>query len=89
MISASNNKAGTTLRLTKMKNIQDEKLSHEFLLTTRQKTKISNDFDNNVLTDIKLSWHQLSKKFQSGGFVFFFISFHLLICQMHIFYNTK
>ena len=55
MISASNNKAGTTLRLTKMKNIQDEQLSHEFLLTTRQKTKISNDFDNNVLTDIKLS----------------------------------
>ena len=55
MICASNNKAGTTLRLTKLKNIQDEKLSHEFLLTTRQKTKISNDFDNNVLTDIKLS----------------------------------
>ena len=30
------------------KNVQDEDLSHELLLVTRQKTKIRNTFDSNI-----------------------------------------
>ena len=30
-------------------------LLHELLLTTRQRTKIRNAFNNNTLTDLKLS----------------------------------
>ena len=44
-------------------------MSHELFLTTRQKTKIRNAFDNNLLTDIKLGKVQLSKIIQSGGFL--------------------
>ena len=51
--SAAKNKTGTTLRITK-KNFQDEELSHELFLTTRQKAKIRNAFANNMSTDIKL-----------------------------------
>ena len=40
-----------------------------FFLTTRQKTKITNAFANNISTDIKLSKAQLSKIIQSGGFL--------------------
>ena len=36
-------------------------LPHELLLTTRQKTKPRNAFNNNMLTDIKLSEVQISK----------------------------
>ena len=42
-------------------------LPHELLLTTRQKTKIRNAFENNMSTDIKLSKTQISKIIQSGG----------------------
>ena len=44
--------------LTK-KNFQDEDLSHELFLTTRQTTKIRNVIANNVPTDIKLSKDQI------------------------------
>ena len=44
-------------------------LSHELLLTTRQKTKIRNAFNNNTSTDIKLSKTQINKIIQSGGFL--------------------
>ena len=44
-------------------------MSHELFLTTRQKSKIRNAFDNNLLTDIKLGKVQLSKIIQSGGFL--------------------
>ena len=44
-------------------------MSHELFLTTRQKCKIRNAFDNNLLTDIKLGKVQLSKIIQSGGFL--------------------
>ena len=44
-------------------------LSHELLLTTRQKTKIRNAFNNNTSTDIKLSKAQINKIIQSGGFL--------------------
>ena len=41
-------------------------LPHELLLTTRQKTKLRNAF-NNMSTDLKLSKAQISKMIQSGG----------------------
>ena len=43
-------------------------LPHELLLTTRQKTKLRNAF-NNMSADIKLSKAQISKIIQSGGFL--------------------
>ena len=44
-------------------------LPHELLLTTRQKTKLRNAFNNNMSADIKLSKAQISKRIQSGGFL--------------------
>ena len=44
-------------------------LSHELLLTTRQKTKIRNAFSNNTSTDIKLSKAQINQIIQSGRFL--------------------
>ena len=36
-------------------------LPHELLLTTRQKIKLKNAFNNNMSTDLKLSKKQISK----------------------------
>ena len=44
-------------------------LPHELLLTTRQKTKIRNAFNNNMSTDLKLSKAQINKIIQSGRFL--------------------
>ena len=44
-------------------------LPHELLLTTRQKTKIRNAFNNNASTNIKFSKAQINKIIQSGGFL--------------------
>ena len=44
-------------------------LPHELLLTTRQKTKIRNDFNNNRSVSIKLSKAQIDKIIKSGGFL--------------------
>ena len=44
-------------------------MPHELLLTTRQKTKLRNAFDNNMSTDLKLSKAQISKIIQSGRFL--------------------
>ena len=44
-------------------------LPHKLLLTTRQKTKLTNPFGNNMSTDIKLSKAQISKIIQSRGFL--------------------
>ena len=44
-------------------------LPHELLLTTRQKTKLRNAFNNNKSTDLKLSKEQISKIIQSEGFL--------------------
>ena len=61
-------KTGTTLRMSlKMFNGYD--LPHELLLTTREKTKLRNAFNNNMSTDLKLSEDQVSKIIQSGGFL--------------------
>ena len=58
---------GASLRISlKMFNRND--LPHELLLTTRQKTKIRNAFNNNMSTDLKLSKAQINKITQSGGF---------------------
>ena len=44
-------------------------MPHELLLTTRQKAKLRNAFNNNMSTDLKLSKAQISKIIQSGGFL--------------------
>ena len=41
----------------------------ELLLTTRQKTKVRNAFNNNMSTDLKISKAQISKIIQSGRFL--------------------
>ena len=52
-----------------LKMFEGNGLPHESLLTTKQKTKLRNAFNNNMLTDIKLSKAQISKIIQSGGFL--------------------
>ena len=52
--SAVKNRQGTTLRMNdRIFNGND--LPHEFLLTTRQTTKLRNAIINNMSTNIKLS----------------------------------
>ena len=66
--TAVKNKTGTTLRMV-LEILDGNDLPHELLLTTRQKTKLRNAFNNNMSTDIKLSKAQISKIIQSGGFL--------------------
>ena len=66
---AVRNNTRTTLRINS-KMFNGNNLPHELLLTTRQKTKIRNAFNNNNMsTDLKLSKAQISKIIQSGGFL--------------------
>ena len=58
--TAVKNKRGTTLRMS-LKMVDENDLLHKLLLTTRQKTKLKNAFNNNMSTDIKLSKAQISK----------------------------
>ena len=44
-------------------------LPYELLLTTRQKTKTRNAFNNNMSTDLKLSRAQINRIIQSGRFL--------------------
>ena len=44
-------------------------LLYDLSLTTRQKTKLRNAFQNNISTDKQLSKAQISKIIQSGGFL--------------------
>ena len=62
------NKTGNILRLS-LKRFNGNDLPYELLLTTRQKTKLRNAFNNNMSTDLKLSKAQISKIIQSGGFL--------------------
>ena len=64
--TAVQNKTGATLRIS-LKMFNENDLLHELLLTTRQKTKLRNAFNNNMSTDLKLSKDQISKIIQSGG----------------------
>ena len=66
--SAAKNKQGTTLRIG-AKMFNGNNLPHELLLTTRQITKLRNNIENNLQTDIKLSKAQIFKLIQSGGFL--------------------
>ena len=66
--NAVKNKTGTTLRIG-LKIFNGNNLPHELLLTTRQKTKLRNAFNNNMSTNLKLSKAQISKIIQSGGFL--------------------
>ena len=44
-------------------------LAHNLLLTTRQKMKLRNAFNNNISTDLTLFKAQISKIIRSGGFL--------------------
>ena len=66
--TAFKNKTGTALRIS-LKTFNGIDLPHELLLTTRQKTKLRNAFNNNISIDLKLSKAQISKTIQSGGFL--------------------
>ena len=60
--------AGTTLRMI-FKMANGSILPHVLFLTTRQRAKLRNAFNNNMSTDIKLSKAQISKIAQSGEFL--------------------
>ena len=47
---------------------EENNLSHELLLPTRQKTKLRNVFESNMSTDIKFFKAQISEIIQAGGF---------------------
>ena len=66
--TAVKDNTGTTLRISS-KMFDGNNLPHELSLTTRQKTKLRNAFNNNMSADIKLSKAQISKMIQSGGFL--------------------
>ena len=52
--TAVKEKTGTTLRVS-LKMVNGNDLPHELLLTTKQKTKLRNSFNNNMSTDLKFS----------------------------------
>ena len=52
-----------------LKIFNGNNLPHELLLTTKQKTKLRNTFNNNMSTGSKLSKAQISKIIQSGAFL--------------------
>ena len=57
---AVKNNTGTTLRIS-LKMFNGNDLQHKLLLTTKQKTKIRNAFNNNMSADLKLSKPQINK----------------------------
>ena len=68
MKTDAKDQAGVTLRMN-IKMFNGNNLSHEWLLTTRQKTKLRNALENNILTDIKLSKAQIFEIIKFGGFL--------------------
>ena len=62
------NKTVINLKIS-LKMFNGNDLPHELLLTTRQKTKLRNGFNNNMSTDLKLSKAQISIIIKSGGFL--------------------
>ena len=66
--TAVKNKKGTALRIS-LKLLNGNDLPHELLVTTRQKTKLRNSFNNNMSTDSKLSKAEISKIIPCGGFL--------------------
>ena len=61
--TAAKNQTEVTLRMN-IKMFNGNNLPHELLLTTRQKTKLRNAFENNMSIDIKLSKAHVSKVIQ-------------------------
>ena len=57
---AVKNKTETSLIMS-LKMLDRNDLPHELLLTTRQKTRLRNSFNNIMSTDLKLSKAQISK----------------------------
>ena len=66
--TAIKNNTGKTLRMS-LRMFDGNDLPHELSLTTRQKTKRRNAFNNNMQTDIKLAKAQICKIIQSGEFL--------------------
>ena len=66
--TAAKNKTGINLRMG-LKIFNGNNLPHELLLTTSQKAKLRNAFNNNIPTDVKLSKAQISKIIQSEEFL--------------------
>ena len=66
--TAVKNKTGTALKMS-LKMLDRNDLPHVLLLTTRQKTKLINAFNNNKSTDLKRSKAQISKIIQCGEFL--------------------
>ena len=66
--TAVKNKTETTFRMI-LKILDGNYLPHKLLLTTRQKTKLRNAFNNNMSTNLKLSKAHIFKILQSGGFL--------------------
>ena len=62
--NAVKDNTGTTLRID-LKMFNGNCLQHELLLTTRQKTKLRNVFNNNRSADLKIYKAQISKIIQS------------------------
>ena len=58
--TAVKDKTWATLRMS-LKMFDGNDLPHELLLTTRQKTKLKNAFNNNMSTDLKLPKAQTFK----------------------------
>ena len=66
--TAIKNKTRTTLRMS-LEMFDGNDLPHELFMTTRQKTKLKNVFNNNMSTDLKLSKAQISKIIRFRGFL--------------------
>ena len=66
--NAVKNKTGTTLIMI-FKLFDGNDLPQELLMTTRQKAKLRNAFNNNMSTNLKLSRARIFKTIQSGGFL--------------------
>ena len=66
--TAVKKKTRGTLKLS-LKMLRGNDLPHELLLTARQKTKLRNELNNTMSTDLALSKAQISKLIQSGGFL--------------------
>ena len=65
---AVKNNTGITLRIS-LKMFSGNDLPHQLFLTTIQKTKIRNAFNNNMSTDLKILKAQINKAIQSGKFL--------------------
>ena len=65
--TAAKDKTGTIVRMS-LKMFAGNDLPHELLLTKRQKAKLTNAFNNNMSTDLKLSKAQILKLFSLEDF---------------------